>query len=181
MSALSSICIFCGSGPGTSPGITEGVRALGTILAERKITLVTGGGGRGLMAVVADAALAAGGKVIGVMPRDMVVREWAHPGLTEMRLVDTMHERKALMAELSGAFLALPGGIGTMDEFFEIWTWHQIGLHTKRIGMLNIEGYFDHLLAMVDHMVRMEFLSAANRNDIVVDQDPTRLLRRLLE
>lgn len=175
-----SISVFCGSSPGTVPAITDAAHAFGTLIAERGYTLVYGGGGRGVMATVADAALAAGGRVIGVIPRDMVVREWAHEGLTELVIVDSMHERKAAMAARADAFVALPGGIGTLDEFFEVWTWRQLGLHHKPCGILNTNGYFDHLLAFVDGMVAAEFLAPFHRGDLIVEADAVTLLNRLV-
>jgi uncharacterized protein (TIGR00730 family) len=157
------LCVFCGSKVGNNPVYAESARALGTALARRGIGLVYGGGHIGLMGTAADAALAAGGEVIGVIPQGMVEQELAHRQLTELRVVRTMHERKALMAELSDAFVALPGGYGTLDETFEILTWAQLGLHAKPVGMWNVAGFFDPLLAWVGQAVRDGFVSERNR------------------
>jgi uncharacterized protein (TIGR00730 family) len=157
------LCVFCGSKVGNNPAYAESARALGTALARRGIGLVYGGGHIGLMGTAADAALAAGGEVIGVIPQGMVEQELAHRQLTELRIVRTMHERKALMAELSDAFIALPGGYGTLDETFEILTWAQLGLHAKPVGMWNVAGFFDPLLAWVAQAVRDGFVSERNR------------------
>ncbi|HSK81363.1 MAG TPA: TIGR00730 family Rossman fold protein, partial [Thermoanaerobaculia bacterium] len=145
----------------------------------RGITLIYGGGHVGLMGVLADAALAAGGKVIGVIPEALETREVAHTGLTELRVVRSMHERKALMSELADGFIALPGGIGTMEEWFEVWTWGQLGIHPKPLGMLNVAGYYDHLLAFFDRMVADGFLSQAHRSMAIVGKDGGTLLDRL--
>src|SRR5215469_5924737 len=145
-------CVFCGSNRGTNPRYAAAAE-LGRCLASSGIGIVYGGGKVGLMGVLADAAIEQGGEVIGVIPRMLVDREIAHPGLTELRIVGSMHERKALMADLSDAFIAMPGGYGTLDEFCEILTWTQLGLQQKPIGMLNVDGYFDPLLALFDHAV----------------------------
>lgn len=152
---------------------------MGSLLAERGVTLVYGGGRVGLMGVLADAALEAGGRAIGVIPRALEAREVAHTGLTELRVVGSMHERKALMSELADGFIALPGGIGTMEEWFEVWTWGQLGIHPKPLGMLNVSGYYDHLLAFFDRMVEDRFLSGSHLSMAVVDEDPEILLDRL--
>ncbi|MCP2247589.1 hypothetical protein LX86_006354 [Lentzea aerocolonigenes] len=153
----------------------------GRLLARRGIEVVYGGGRVGTMGAVADGALNVGGSVIGVIPHHMVEWEIAHDGLTELHVVDTMHQRKALMADLSGAFVALPGGAGTLDEFFEIWTWAQLELHAKPIGLLNVDGYYDHLIAMIDHMVSEGFLKPAYRDMVLVDDDLERLLDRFTD
>lgn len=153
--------------------------AVGRTLAERGIEVVYGGGRIGTMGAVADGALSAGGSVIGVIPQHMIEWEIAHDGLAELHVVDTMHQRKALMADLSDAFVALPGGAGTMDELFEIWTWAQLGLHAKPIGLLNVDGFYDQLIAMIDHMVTEGFLKAPYREMVLVDDDIDRLLDRL--
>lgn len=171
--------MFCGSSPGSRPVYGETAARLGRLLAERGLGLVYGGGSVGLMGIAADAALAAGGEVVGVIPHALVLREVGHTGLTDLRVVGTMHERKALMAELSDGFLALPGGIGTLEEWFEAWTWGQLGLHGKPFGMLNVAGYFDPLLAMLDHMVGERFLRDTHRAMVLVDDDPERLLDRM--
>jgi uncharacterized protein (TIGR00730 family) len=173
------ICVFCGSTTGGSPLYVEAARRLGTALAGRGITLVYGGASVGVMGAVADGALAAGGQAIGVMPRALFPREVAHAGLTELREVGSMHERKALMADLADAFIALPGGIGTMDEWFEAWTWAQLGIHAKPLGLLNAGGYFDFLLAFLDRMVEERFLKPRHRALALVDREAEPLLDRL--
>lgn len=178
---MKSLCVFCGSNAGASPDYARAATRVGTLLAERGITLVYGGGHVGLMGILADAALAAGGKVIGVIPRALEAREVAHTGLTELRVVGSMHERKALMSELADGFLALPGGIGTMEEWFEVWTWGQLGIHPKPLGMLNVAGYYDHLLAFFDRMVADGFLSGAHRAMAIVGDGGETLLDRLAE
>ena len=170
--------VFCGSGLGNAAAFREQVGALGHLLADEGIGLVYGGARVGLMGVLADAVLAHGGEVIGVIPRALVHREIAHATLTELRVVESMHERKALMAELAEGFVTLPGGAGTMDEFFEAWTWGQLGLHVKPCGLLNIAGYYDALLAFIDRAVTMGFLSQRHREMLVVESDPHALLRR---
>ena len=174
-----ALCVFCGSSVGASARITDAGRELGALLAARNIELVYGGGGRGLMATVADAVLENGGRVTGVIPRDMVEREWAHAGLTELIVVDSMHERKAAMSLRASAFAALPGGIGTVDEFFEAYTWWQLGLHDKPCGLLNVDGYFTGLLTFLDHMVATEFLPARHRAGLHVARTPAALLESL--
>jgi uncharacterized protein (TIGR00730 family) len=176
---LNSVCLFCGSSPGALPVYGEAAVLLGRTLAGRGLTLVYGGGRVGLMGIAADAALAAGGKVIGVIPEALATRELAHPGVTELRVVGSMHERKALMSELADGFLALPGGIGTLEEWFEVWTWSQLGFQPKPCGLLNIAGYYDHLLAFLDHMTGERFLTQVHRSMAIVDDDPERLLHRL--
>jgi uncharacterized protein (TIGR00730 family) len=173
------ICVYAGSNPGTDPAYADAARALATLLATRGIGLVYGGGKVGLMGVVADAALAAGGEAIGVMPRALIDREIGHPGLTELKVVGSMHERKALMAELSDAFVAVPGGIGTLDELIEVYTWSQLGIHEKACGLLNVNGYYDGLVAFLDHAVGAGFLRAQHRAVLSVAADPGELLDRL--
>jgi uncharacterized protein (TIGR00730 family) len=170
------ICVYAGSNPGSDPAYAEAARALATLLAERGIGLVYGGGHVGLMGVLADTALAAGGEVIGVMPQALIDREIGHDGLTELRVVGSMHERKALMAELSDAFVAVPGGIGTLEELIEVYTWSQLGLHRKPCGVLNVQGYYDHLAAFLDHAVTAGFLRPQHRAVLSVAQDPAELL-----
>ncbi|KJK43210.1 hypothetical protein UK23_34215 [Lentzea aerocolonigenes] len=169
--------VFCGSSAGRVRHV-EVAAQVGRVLAERGVEVVYGGGRIGTMGAVADGALKAGGSVIGVIPRHMTDWEIAHDGLTELHVVDTMHQRKALMADLSDAFVALPGGAGTLDELFEIWTWAQLELHAKPIGLLNVDGYYDHLLAMIDHMVSEGFLKQAYREMVLVDDDLDRLLNQ---
>ncbi|MBP2320774.1 uncharacterized protein (TIGR00730 family) [Kibdelosporangium banguiense] len=170
------ICVFCGSATGRAPGYASAAAALGRLLAQRGIALVYGGASVGTMGVIADAAVAAGGEVIGVIPSDMVDREIAHQSLSELRVVGSMHERKALMAELADGFLALPGGAGTLDELFEIWTWAQLGLHSKPIGLVDTDGFYQPLLRMVDHMAAEGFLKTDYRKLIQVSADPAALL-----
>ena len=175
---MNSVCVFCGSSSGNDPAYAEAARELGRTLAERDTTLVYGGGHVGLMGVVADAALGAGGEVIGVMPRSLVDREIGHTDLTKLHVVRSMHERKALMSELSGGFVALPGGNGTLEEFFEVLTWAQLGEHDKPCGLLNVAGYYDPLLAVFDRMVDRAFLKQEHRKLVLVERDPSALLER---
>ena len=175
---MNSICVFCGSSPGNDPAYAEAAGRLGRILAERDTTLVYGGGHVGLMGVVADAALGAGGEVIGVMPRSLVDREIGHTGLTKLYVVGYMHERKDLMSELYDGFVALPGGNGTPEEFFEVLTWAQLGEHDKPCGLLNVAGYYDPLLAVFDRMVDRAFLKEEHRKLVLVERDPSALLER---
>jgi uncharacterized protein (TIGR00730 family) len=172
------VLVFCGSSPGRRPEYAAAAGKLGRLLAERRIGLVYGGASVGLMGAVADAALGAGGEVIGVIPRRLVESELAHAGLSDLRMVETMHERKALMAELSDAVIALPGGTGTLDELFEMFTWSQLGLHRKPIGLLNIAGYWEGLLAFLDHMVDERFIHAENRDTLLVEREAATLLDR---
>jgi uncharacterized protein (TIGR00730 family) len=160
---IRSICVFCGSAPGARPSYSAAAEELGTALAHRGITLVYGGGRLGLMGIVADAALKAGGRVTGVIPRMLIDREAAHTGLTQQHVVTTMHERKTLMAELSDGFVGLPGGMGTFDELVEIVTWAQLGLHAKPVVLANIENYFDKMYAMLDFAVAEKFVTAESR------------------
>lgn len=175
---MNSVCVFCGSSPGNDPAYAAAARELGRTLAERGNTLVYGGGHVGLMGVVADAALGAGGEVIGVMPRSLVDREIGHTDLTKLHVVRSMHERKALMSELSEGFIALPGGNGTLEEFFEVLTWAQLGEHAKPCGLLNVAGYYDPLLAVFDQMVDRAFLKREHRELVLVEEDPSALLER---
>lgn len=176
---LRRICVFCGSYVGGRASYRRVAAELGELLAGRGIGLVYGGGNIGLMGALADAARARGGKVIGVIPHALVAREVAHPGLSELRVVGSMHERKALMADLSDAFLALPGGYGTLEEFCEVVTWSQLGIHQKACGLLNVEGYYDALIAMLDHAVREGFLMPKNRALVIEEPDPVRLVDAL--
>jgi uncharacterized protein (TIGR00730 family) len=170
------LCVFCGSSAGGQPEYAAAARELGALLARQGFGLVYGGGHVGLMGVLADAVLAGGGEVIGVIPQALVDRELAHPGLTELRVVGTMHQRKALMADLADGFAALPGGYGTGDELFEILTWAQLGLHARPIGLLNTAGYFDALLAWLDQMVREQFLRPEHRRVLLTADNPAALL-----
>jgi uncharacterized protein (TIGR00730 family) len=173
---VKSVCVFCGSHPGDDPAYEGAARALGETLAAMGIELVYGGGHVGLMGAIADAALAAGGEVTGVMPRALVDREIAHTGLTRLHVVGSMHERKAMMSELSEGFVALPGGSGTLEEFFEVLTWAQLGEHGKPCGLLNVAGYYDPLLAVFDHMVDQGFLHEKYRAMVLVETEPTAML-----
>jgi uncharacterized protein (TIGR00730 family) len=170
------ICVFCGSSPGGHPFYREAAALLGRTLAERRIGLVYGGASVGLMGILADAALEAGGSVVGVIPEALAKKEVAHEGLTALRIVGSMHERKAAMADLSDGFIALPGGMGTLDEFFEIVSWAQLGLHRKPCGLLDVEGYFAPLLTFLDHAVEERFVKEAHRRLILVAGQPGTLL-----
>jgi len=174
-----SVCVYCGSRPGADPRHAEAARAIGTLIGARGARLVYGGGRVGLMGVVADAALAAGALALGVIPRSLMEREVGHRGLTELQVVETMHERKRRMAEQADAFVALPGGIGTFEELFEVWTWRQLGYHDQPIGLLNVAGYYDPLLAFMRQTERAGFVSADTLAMLAVDDDPARLLERL--
>jgi uncharacterized protein (TIGR00730 family) len=173
------VCVFCGSSPGARSAYAEAAAEVGRLLAGEGIGVVYGGGHVGLMGVLADSAMAAGGEVIGVMPQALVDREIAHTGIGDLRVVRSMHERKALMAELSDAFVALPGGAGTLDELFEIYTWSQLGIHTKPCGLLDVEEYWAGLTAFLDHAVRERFLREEHRASLIVEREPARLLDRL--
>lgn len=176
---MKRICVFCGSSAGARPAYAHAAGSVGRMLAARGIGLVYGGGKVGLMGVVADAVMAAGGEVIGVIPEALMRREVGHGGLTELHVVGSMHERKARMADLSDGFIALPGGYGTFEEFFEVLTWSQLGIHPKPCGLLNVGGFYDPLLAMADHAVREEFVRPAHRALILDDGDAERLLERM--
>ena len=175
-----SVCVFCGSSKGVRAEYADSARRLGRALAERGLELVYGAGDIGLMGVLADAALEAGGRVVGVIPRALVARELAHRGLTELHVVETMHQRKALMADRSDAFVALPGGYGTLDELFEILTWAQLGIHTRPVGLVNVGGYFSPLLAWLDLGVREGFLRPQHRDLLHVGDDPVEVLEKVL-
>lgn len=176
-----SICVYCGSRPGADPQWAEQARITGRWIAEHGGQLVYGGGRNGLMGLLADATLEAGGRVIGVIPEALVEKEFAHRGCTELRVVKTMHERKQIMAERADAFLALPGGIGTLEEFFEVWTWRQLGYHDKPVGLLNHQGYYDGLLNFLHHSVTQEFLGDWQMKLICIDEEAPRLLRALVQ
>ncbi len=174
-----SVCVYCGSRHGAKPSYTAAARALGTAIGARGWQLVYGGGKVGLMGEVADATLAAGGRVVGVIPESLKRLEVGHSGLHELHVVPTMHVRKQMMAERAQAFIAMPGGIGTLEELYEAWTWRQLGYHQAPIGLLNVDGYYDELLRFMDHTVSEGFLSDAQRNNLVVAQDPEALLLEL--
>jgi uncharacterized protein (TIGR00730 family) len=173
------VCVFCGSNAGARSEYAEAARTLAAVLVERKLGIVYGGGNVGLMGVLADAALAHGGEVIGVIPQSLLDKEVGHRGVTELLVVETMHERKALMNDLADAFIAMPGGFGTLDEFFEVLTWSQLGFHGKPCALLNVAGYYDRMLAMLDHAVTERLLRPAHRELVIADTDPLRLLHRL--
>ncbi len=173
------VCVFCGSNAGARSEYAEAARELAAMLVERKLGIVYGGGNVGLMGVLADAALERGGEVIGVIPRSLLDKEVGHRGVTELLVVETMHERKARMNDLSDAFIALPGGFGTLDEFFEVLTWSQLGFHGKPCALLNVAGYYDRMLAMLDHAVTERLLRPLHRELVIADTDPSRLLQRL--
>jgi uncharacterized protein (TIGR00730 family) len=173
---MRQICVFCGSSCGRDPAFAQGAKRLGMAMADRGLGLVFGGGHIGLMGVLADAILDSGGQAVGVIPQALVDRELAHRGLTKLHVVATMHQRKALMADLADAFVALPGGFGTGDELLEILTWGQLGIHSKPIGLLNLAGFFDPLLAWLDHAVAEGFLRPEHRGLLFERPDPESLL-----
>jgi uncharacterized protein (TIGR00730 family) len=176
-----SLCVYCGSRTGEDPRFTALAELVGSWIGNHGGQLVYGGGRNGLMGILADATLAAGGHVIGVIPKALVEKEWAHTGCTELHVVATMHERKRIMAEHADAFLALPGGIGTLEEFFEVWTWRQLGYHAKPVGLLNLNGYYDELLAFLNASVKSGFMSDWQMALIAVASDPAQLLPQLVE
>jgi uncharacterized protein (TIGR00730 family) len=176
---ISSICVYCGAADGSRPGYREAARFLGQLLATQQIRLIYGGGHVGLMGTLADAALTAGGQVTGVIPQQLIDKELGHRGLTELRIVRDMHERKQQMASLADAFIALPGGWGTLEELTEMLTWLQLGFHDKPVGLLNVAGYFDHLLAFAEHMQKEGFLRHSRGDLYQVDSDASYLLKRL--
>ena len=176
---MRTLCVYCGSSPGNDPAFAEAARTVGTLIGREGWQLVYGGGRAGLMGTVADAALAAGAPVVGVIPRSLMVRELGHPGLTELHVVETMHQRKTMMAERADAFVALPGGIGTFEELFEVWTWRQLGYHDKPVGLLNVAGYYDPLLTFLDQSTASGFIRPAQHELLQVDTDPRALLSRL--
>ena len=176
---IRSICVFCGSSPGSRPAYAEAARAFGSLLASREIALVYGGGDVGLMGVIANAALDGGGRVEGVIPRFLMNKELGHQGLTQLHVTENMHERKARMAELSDAFVALPGGLGTMEELFEIWTWLQLALHNKPVGLLNVDGFYDPLVQLLAHMTTERFVKGEHAELVAVHDDPEALLEAL--
>ena len=179
MTVLRRLCVFCGAQPGARPAYREAAAAFGRLLAESGIGVVYGGASIGLMAAVADAALEAGGEVIGVIPQALVDREVAHDGLSDLRIVHSMHERKALMAELSDGFVALPGGVGTLEELFEVWTWSHLGLHRKPCALLDVQGFYSGLHTFVDHMETEGFLRPGVRDMLIVEREGPQLLTAL--
>ncbi len=176
---LQRVCVYCASNEGARPEYLAAAREIGTLIAQQGSALVFGGGRVGLMGAMADAALAAGGEVIGVMPHGLVEREVAHRGLTALHVVDSMHERKALLSDMADAFITLPGGLGTLEELFETWTWAQLGVHQKPIGLLNVAGYFGPLIEMLAHAEGEGFLRGTPRDGLVIETDAARLLERL--
>ena len=178
MTEIRRLAVFCGSNPGARPDYVAAARSLGRLLCERGIGIVYGGSSVGLMAALADTMLDDLGDIIGVIPRMLVEREVANKALTDLRIVGSMHERKAMMAELADGFIAMPGGIGTLEEFFEIWTWAQLGMHDKPCGLLNVAGYFDPLLEFLDHAVAEKFVREVHRKMVIVESDPVALLSR---
>ncbi|HEX7153811.1 MAG TPA: TIGR00730 family Rossman fold protein [Thermoanaerobaculia bacterium] len=173
------LCVFCGSSPGSDPAFAEAARHFGALLAREGIGLVYGGGSVGLMGIIADAVLSTGGEAIGVIPHSLWAREVGHRNLTELHIVDTMHERKAMMADLADAFVALPGGLGTLEEIFEVWTWVQLGLHKKPVGFLDVNGYYAKLMEFLDDATSLQLIRPHHRAVALVDRDATSLLRRL--
>jgi len=176
---MKRVCVFCGSSVGNRSTYRDAAVAMGTVLAAKGIGLVYGGGNVGLMGVVADAVLAGGGDVIGVIPQSLADREVAHLGVTDLRVVDSMHTRKAMMADLADAFIAMPGGVGTFEEFFEAVTWTQLGVHRKPCGLLNAGGFYTPLEAFIDQAVTEGFIKPVHRSIVVCDDDPARLLDKL--
>ena len=179
--AAFSICVYCASRAGKDPAFAEAAKAVGAWIGRHGGQLVYGGGSNGLMGIMADAALAAGAEVVGIIPKSMVEREWAHQGCHELLVVETMHERKRLMAERADAFLALPGGIGTFEEFFEAWTWRQLGYHGKPVALLNLAGYYDPLLQFLEGSVGAGFMDRGQMDLIQIGDDLTSLLPKLVQ
>lgn len=175
---MKRIAVFCGSRLGASEAYKEGAINLGRVMADQGVTLVYGGSSIGLMGVLADTVLENGGEAIGVIPQTLVDREVAHHHLTDLHIVNTMHERKAKMAELADAFITMPGGAGTMEEFFEVYTWAQIGIHDKPFGLYNVSQYYTPLISLFDHMVNQHFLSQDHRDMVMIEEDPETLFRK---
>lgn len=176
---MKRLCVFCGANSGHDPRYMKAAAALGRSIAQAGLGLVYGGASIGLMGAVADAALAEGGEVIGVIPQTLVAREVAHHGLSDLRIVTSMHERKALMADLSDGFIALPGGVGTLEELFEVWTWSHLGLHRKPCALLDVDGFYRGLSGFLDHVDREGFLREGVRDMLLIDDDAVRLLERM--
>ncbi|WP_375434187.1 TIGR00730 family Rossman fold protein [uncultured Hymenobacter sp.] len=177
---MKSVAVYCGSSAGTNEIYTQQAHEMGRVLAERDMTLVYGGGRVGLMGTIADSVMQHGGKAVGVIPDFLANKELAHKGLTELHIVKTMHERKLLMADLAEGFVAMPGGYGTLEELFEVLTWGQLGLHRKAVGLLNVEGYYDHLLRALDHMVQEGLLRGENRQQLLSNPTPNGIIDQLL-
>ena len=176
---MNRVCVFCGSSKGSHPSYQEAAQELARVLVQQQLDLIYGGGGIGLMGVLADTALSLGGRVYGVITEALMAREVAHLQLTELAVVSTMHERKALMSSMADAYIALPGGFGTFEELFEVITWAQLGLHSRPIGLLNVRGYFSPLLELVDHGVKEGFIQASHRQLVMASQEPAELVRSL--
>ncbi len=174
--SLENICVYCGSNAGNDPIYREQAQAMGRALVERGLGLVYGGSRVGIMGVVADAVLAAGGRAIGILPEALMKKELAHKGLTELHVVQSMHERKTMMAARSDGFIAMPGGIGTLEEIFEVWTWAQLGFHNKPCGLLNVAGFYDKLAGFLDHAADSGFMQPQHRQMLALESDPNRLL-----
>jgi uncharacterized protein (TIGR00730 family) len=175
---MKNICVYCGSSPGRLDAYADGARALAQALVARDLGLVYGGASIGLMGLVADTVLQLGGRAVGVIPHALARKEVAHKNLTELHITQSMHERKTLMAELSDGFIAMPGGIGTFEEIFEVWTWAQLGIHAKPCGLLNVAGYYDWLTTFLDHAAAEQFLKPQHRGVLIVEQEPVALLDR---
>ena len=180
MTSIKTICVYCGSSPGRLEAYSEAANLLAESLVAENIQLIYGGASIGIMGMVADRVLALGGQVIGVIPQALSHKEVAHPNLTELHITHTMHERKMLMAELADGFIALPGGIGTLEELFEIWTWAQLGIHNKPLGLLNVAGYYDDLIRFLDHVTEQQFFKPRHRQMLMVESQPAHLLKRFL-
>jgi uncharacterized protein (TIGR00730 family) len=179
MTDLRSVTVYCGSNAGADPAYAEATRGLARLLVDSDIRIVYGGASLGLMGVLADTAMEAGGEVIGIMPQALFDREIGHRGVSDLRVVASMHERKALMAELADGFIALPGGIGTLEELIEVYTWSQLGIHRKPLGVLNVNGYYDKLAGFLDDAVHQRFLPAQHRDVLIFEPDPETLLARM--
>lgn len=181
MGSAFTVCVYCGSRPGLNSEFAKAAQEVGSWIGRHGGQLVYGGGKSGLMGLVADAALHAGAHVVGIIPKALVEKEWAHRGCTELHIVDTMHDRKRMMAERADAFLALPGGIGTFEELFEVWTWRQLGYHDKPIGLLNTAGYYDRLLGFLESAMEQQFLGTWQMDLIRAGSDPSTLLKELVQ
>ncbi|MCP1677102.1 uncharacterized protein (TIGR00730 family) [Natronocella acetinitrilica] len=177
---MKNVCVYCGSSPGRQPTYADAANSLGRLLAEREIGLIYGGARVGIMGMVADAVLAHGGRAVGVIPESLMQKELAHQGLAELHVTTSMHERKMMMADLSDGFIAMPGGVGTLEEIFEAWTWAQLGFHRKPCGLLNVAGYYDHLSVFLDHTVTEQFVRERHRGQLMVETDPATLLDRFI-
>ena len=178
--SMATVCVYCGSSPGGDPAFINAARVLGRHLAAEGHRLIYGGGNVGLMGAIADSVLENGGEVVGVIPEHLIAKEVAHSGLSQLLVVATMHERKLKMAQMADCFLALPGGVGTLEEIAEAFVWTQLGIHRKACGILNVNGFYDPLVALLEHMSRSRFLKPSHREQVLVGQEPIELLERLL-